>query len=107
MTANAFSEDRQRCLDAGMNDHVAKPVDPSNLYAMMIKWLPAPKAAHAASSPPPLCPADNPVEVQGQPVNEVQESGDRPPLNLPAKTAPSKTSPLPHPPPAMPNCFSH
>jgi PAS domain S-box-containing protein len=37
MTANAFSEDRQRCLDAGMNDHVAKPVDPSNLYTMMIK----------------------------------------------------------------------
>ena len=78
MTANAFSEDRQRCLDAGMNDHVAKPVDPSNLYTMMIKWLPAPKAAQAASSLPPLCPADNPVEVQGQPVNEVQESGDRP-----------------------------
>ena len=27
MTANAFSEDIQRCLDAGMNAHVAKPVD--------------------------------------------------------------------------------
>jgi CheY-like chemotaxis protein len=41
MTANAFGEDRQRCLEAGMNDHVAKPVDPANLYTMLIKWLPA------------------------------------------------------------------
>ena len=29
MTANAFGEDRQRCFDAGMNDHVPKPVDPA------------------------------------------------------------------------------
>ncbi|MBK7462327.1 MAG: PAS domain S-box protein [Betaproteobacteria bacterium] len=79
MTANAFSEDRQRCLDAGMNDHVAKPVDPSNLYAMMIKWLPAPKAANAASSRPLLCPAENPLEAQGQPMNGAQEHGDMPP----------------------------
>jgi two-component system sensor histidine kinase/response regulator len=39
MTANAFGEDRQRCMDAGMNDHVAKPVNPDSLYATLIKWM--------------------------------------------------------------------
>jgi PAS domain S-box-containing protein len=39
MTANAFAEDRARCLEAGMNDHVGKPVDPEALYAALAKWL--------------------------------------------------------------------
>ena len=41
MTANAFEEDRQRCLEAGMSDFIPKPVDPDRLLALITRWLPA------------------------------------------------------------------
>jgi len=57
MTASAFSEDRAACLASGMNDHVAKPVDPATLYAVLQRWLPQPVTV-------PVCQV-HPVPVEG------------------------------------------
>jgi CheY-like chemotaxis protein len=39
MTANAFDDDRRRCLDAGMDDFIAKPLDPDRLYRVVLDTL--------------------------------------------------------------------
>ncbi len=39
MTANAFSEDRQHCLEAGMDDFISKPIKPELLYRALHPWL--------------------------------------------------------------------
>ena len=39
MTANAFEEDRQICLEAGMNEHIGKPVVPEKLFETLLTWL--------------------------------------------------------------------
>lgn len=49
MTANAFDEDRQRCIAAGMNDFIRKPVDVDALFTVLCKWLP--ERAEGTGSP--------------------------------------------------------
>ena len=39
MTADAFEDDVQKCLAAGLNDHIAKPVEPKVLFATLAKYL--------------------------------------------------------------------
>jgi signal transduction histidine kinase/DNA-binding response OmpR family regulator len=56
MTANVYDEDRLRCLEAGMNEHLGKPVDPEQLFDLLLKWLP-PRMAAAAPDSAPAAPA--------------------------------------------------
>jgi CheY-like chemotaxis protein len=42
MTANAFEEDRQACLESGIDDFIAKPADPDTLFLTILTWLEKP-----------------------------------------------------------------
>jgi len=39
MTANVMAGDREKCLEAGMNDHVAKPIEPDKLFKTLVQWI--------------------------------------------------------------------
>ena len=48
MTANAMSRDIERCTEAGMNDHIAKPIDEAGLWATLSRWIAPQEAAGRA-----------------------------------------------------------
>ena len=53
MTAHAMEEERQRCLAAGMDDHIAKPIDPAVLYQTLSRWI-KPREVEADAEPKPF-----------------------------------------------------
>ena len=50
LTANAMASDRERCLEAGMDDYLAKPVRREQLAQMLSRWLPTEPAPPPTSS---------------------------------------------------------
>jgi two-component system sensor histidine kinase/response regulator len=75
MTANVMESDRERCSAAGMNDHLAKPIDPEALFAALLRWI-KPRADVAAKAPA-----------------EIAAATARP-IGAPAPAGPPDTTPL-------------
>jgi two-component system sensor histidine kinase/response regulator len=50
MTAQALAGDREKSLEAGMNDHITKPIDPDKLFTALVKWI-APKKREGVRPP--------------------------------------------------------
>jgi signal transduction histidine kinase/DNA-binding response OmpR family regulator/HPt (histidine-containing phosphotransfer) domain-containing protein len=67
MTANAMQRDRERCLEAGMNDFVPKPISPEAILTVLAKWLPA-----KSSDPSPV--ARPFVPDRAAPVDSIPEA---------------------------------
>jgi two-component system, sensor histidine kinase and response regulator len=59
MTAHALKGDREKCLNAGMNDYIAKPIHPKKLCDMIEKWLNETQKAHEAKIVHESLPIDN------------------------------------------------
>jgi HPt (histidine-containing phosphotransfer) domain-containing protein len=73
MTAHAMAGDDKKSMDAGMNDHVTKPIDPDQLFATLQKWI-KPVAERAAVQEPPV------LDVSPEPDPAVPDEDELPEL---------------------------
>jgi two-component system, sensor histidine kinase and response regulator len=73
MTANAMLQDKQACLEAGMNDHVAKPIDPEALFKTLLKWI-SPRPGLGSASPGVAAVSGNGADqdFDGDPLRQVR-----------------------------------
>jgi two-component system, sensor histidine kinase and response regulator len=85
MTAHAMAGDQEKSGAAGMNDHITKPIDPEQLYAVLARWISASPAPTGGNSPPKILPqgADEkapedsaPTSVEEKPFPDALEGFD-------------------------------
>ncbi|HSH90388.1 MAG TPA: response regulator, partial [Ramlibacter sp.] len=68
MTANAMEQDRRKCMEAGMNDFLVKPIDPDDMASILMRWIrPRQCALPAGSAARPKAAAAKPAASDGVP----------------------------------------
>ena len=67
MTANAMAGDRDKCLNAGMDDYMSKPLNRALLEQTLRRWLPAGAKSLSGQGPPAPAPAPAPVSIRPPP----------------------------------------
>lgn len=115
MTANAMAGDRQRCLDAGMDDYLPKPVTRSQLERCLQRWWsPAPEDAQVdpgaglgefaalETAPPPAAGPAAPAAGDCAPADPPEEAIASAPAAGAASTPADETPPMPEPEPVPP-----
>lgn len=75
LTANAMTGDLERCIAAGMNDLVTKPIEPDQLFAKLVHWIPP--------TPQGLAAAELPEVASSQPANGKNSNQEMPELSIP------------------------
>ena len=87
LTANALTGDRERCLEAGFNDYLAKPFGEAALQGMLRKWLPSPASAGGAASSPAADAPDAPHVTDAAHASDASQVLDAAPPPPPAAQA--------------------
>ena len=77
LTANAYEEDRDHCIDAGMDDFLAKPIDMKQLEATLLRWLPATSGEPTGPAARTVAACGNDLQVFDEVTLLVQLTGDR------------------------------